>query len=74
MEDNEKKIQKAMEYITTCLDLKGGDEVIENWDGATGRLLMADLFEILRDRTKYQNSKEEMIAIREMIKNNGYTN
>ena len=63
-----------MEYITTCLDLKGGDEVIENWDGATGRLLMIELFEILRDRTKYETFNEELSAIREMIKNNGYTN
>ena len=67
VKSDKEKIQVALEYITTCLDLKGGDEIIENWDGATGRLLMIDLFEILRDRTKYETSNEERRAIREMM-------
>ena len=38
-EENE-KIKEILEFIESFLSAKGGDEVIENWDGQTSRDLL----------------------------------
>ena len=40
-------IAEALEFIESFLSAKGGDEVIENWDGQTPRDLLISIRTIL---------------------------
>ena len=41
-------IDEALELIESYLSAKGGDEVIENWDGQTPRDLLISIRIVLR--------------------------
>ena len=38
-----KKIEEALEWLESYLSAKGGDDVIENWDGQTPRDLLTQV-------------------------------
>ena len=46
--DDKEKIKKSLEFIESFLSAKGGDEVIENWDGQTPRDLLISIRIVLR--------------------------
>ena len=44
---DKEKIEEALEWLESYLSAKGGDDVIENWDGQTPRDLLTEIKIIL---------------------------
>ena len=45
---DKEKIEAALEWLESYLTAKGGDDVIENWDGQTPRDLLTQVKIILK--------------------------
>ena len=45
---DKEKIEEALEWLESYLSAKGGDDVIENWDGQTPRDLLTQVKIILK--------------------------